>query len=705
MTSSSLPRALSSFSESSRLRDKLDASWSSLKSLSSTASSLSGFIPRILFDKIYFILVNRMSKWHLELGSEGHSFSGKAIVVNSKTGHHMSLDPVNMTVAKEVLKEEREKEAPAIRARARAEAASAEKKAVVKRKENAEKLKEWASGVHKKGEETREAHRAKPEPKKVEFSNDMKLRWDTLKDYIIKSLESSLKLGITKSMNDYVLYEIKPHPDIVLTGKGASAIFRTYSDSDFTIAFDHTKGRLIDSIGVMGGYSDNRNKRIMMPEDEIVKKIIVSLKSWELRDEDDKRFMESFSFDEDEANKIRADRKAKAELKKAKEAEAELKKAKEAEAELKKAEDAEAELKKAKEAEAELKKAKSDAKKAKILEAAAAKVSKPEGLSKEKAQELQEFIDTAPEDIAGHLYGKANKKGELQQGLISKMVGEDVTKQIVEACAGGNIDVSYAKLVGALFFLEKIANKQMDAWRNNRANTYDKALVVAQKGERSRPLVAEKGERSRAEIMTPADKLWNMCCRVLANHHKPLSLFSEPKNFERGFDIHMLLPGQKAVDLIKGQMPPYFWETVGHTSGMSGARDNYKWGIRDVNRKTTAGKVDYESRLTECSSRATKLLEHMKKALIGGAYLYLEKAEKAKVERVKAVKTSAAIQIPQGKKNALRITLTEENMYDIGLALRGDEAEALKWRERERSHIGQTVLLYKARTHTHMDLV
>lgn len=32
--------------------------------------------------------------YHLELGSDGHKFKGKAIVVNSITGHHMSNDPI-----------------------------------------------------------------------------------------------------------------------------------------------------------------------------------------------------------------------------------------------------------------------------------------------------------------------------------------------------------------------------------------------------------------------------------------------------------------------------------------------------------------------------------------------------------------------------------------------------------------------------------
>ena len=33
--------------------------------------------------------------YHLELGSDGHSFGGKAIVVNTKTGKHYSSEPIS----------------------------------------------------------------------------------------------------------------------------------------------------------------------------------------------------------------------------------------------------------------------------------------------------------------------------------------------------------------------------------------------------------------------------------------------------------------------------------------------------------------------------------------------------------------------------------------------------------------------------------
>ena len=38
--------------------------------------------------------------YHLELGSDGHNFNGKAIVVNSQTGKHYSMEPIPLGKAK-----------------------------------------------------------------------------------------------------------------------------------------------------------------------------------------------------------------------------------------------------------------------------------------------------------------------------------------------------------------------------------------------------------------------------------------------------------------------------------------------------------------------------------------------------------------------------------------------------------------------------
>jgi len=38
--------------------------------------------------------------YHLELGSDGHKFGGKAIVVNTQTGKHHSLSPIPIERAK-----------------------------------------------------------------------------------------------------------------------------------------------------------------------------------------------------------------------------------------------------------------------------------------------------------------------------------------------------------------------------------------------------------------------------------------------------------------------------------------------------------------------------------------------------------------------------------------------------------------------------
>ena len=41
---------------------------------------------------------------HLELGSDGHKFMGKAIIVNSITGHHYSKDPIPLKKAEAQLR-------------------------------------------------------------------------------------------------------------------------------------------------------------------------------------------------------------------------------------------------------------------------------------------------------------------------------------------------------------------------------------------------------------------------------------------------------------------------------------------------------------------------------------------------------------------------------------------------------------------------
>ena len=121
--------------------------------------------------------------YHLELGSGGHSFGGKAIVVNSKTGAHMTRTPENMGKATERLEKaekkgedvvwnkalrmsekaynkeqwhaKRAKKAPASQKR------ESEAEAEARRKLSTDRLREWATKIHQKGEEAREAHRTK----------------------------------------------------------------------------------------------------------------------------------------------------------------------------------------------------------------------------------------------------------------------------------------------------------------------------------------------------------------------------------------------------------------------------------------------------------------------------------------------------------------------------------------------------------------
>ena len=42
--------------------------------------------------------------YHLELGSDGHSFKGKAIVVNSATGKHFSKAPIELADARKQMR-------------------------------------------------------------------------------------------------------------------------------------------------------------------------------------------------------------------------------------------------------------------------------------------------------------------------------------------------------------------------------------------------------------------------------------------------------------------------------------------------------------------------------------------------------------------------------------------------------------------------
>jgi hypothetical protein len=64
---------------------------------------------------INFLRLYRKIPYHLELGSDGSSFKGKAIVVNTKSGKHYSTMPVplaNAKAQKRVLEAAEKKETP-----------------------------------------------------------------------------------------------------------------------------------------------------------------------------------------------------------------------------------------------------------------------------------------------------------------------------------------------------------------------------------------------------------------------------------------------------------------------------------------------------------------------------------------------------------------------------------------------------------------
>ena len=76
------------------MRHKKDSSKFFYDALKRRKSSQDKFILRkIISDYI------RMP-YHLELGSDGTSFKGKAIVVNTQTGHHYSMSPIPLVKAK-----------------------------------------------------------------------------------------------------------------------------------------------------------------------------------------------------------------------------------------------------------------------------------------------------------------------------------------------------------------------------------------------------------------------------------------------------------------------------------------------------------------------------------------------------------------------------------------------------------------------------
>ena len=132
---------------------------------------------------------------------------------------------------------------------------------------------------------------------------------------------------------------------------------------------------------------------------------------------------------------------------------------------------------------------------------------------------------------------------------------------------------------------------------------------------------------------------------------------------------------------------------------MGHARDNYKWHF-SFNRKTKAGKQEYEARMAECKRIAKGILDSLLANLKEGAYLYLDKGHKAQEEEkaTEKAKGAAAFEIPQGEKNAVKVFLTEDILRSIILAITGDpkRASARVEEYRAEGHLGKQALVYRS---------
>jgi len=296
-----------------------------------------------------------------------------------------------------------------------------------------------------------------------------------------------------------------------------------------------------------------------------------------------------------------------------------------------------------------------------------------------KKDALAEFIQTAPEDITGVDFGAKNKEGKLQQGVVTKMLGRenlDIVKSIIVSCQSSDKTQSYARLCGALRFIKNIAQGNMNDSSDVKAHNYERYGLDKMKegpaydgGPQTRPLTESEKD--------PVYRAFNMCIRILANHEKSFAYSDNAKKLSETISVRMLLPTSRTLRLIDGQMPQYFTSDVGHTSGMGHARDNYKWHFA-FNRQTKAGKEQYETRMAECKKIAKGLLDSMLAGLKQGAYLYLDKSHKATEESraTEKAKAKAAFEIPKGDKNAVEVFLTEDILTSILLAVTGDPKKA-----------------------------
>jgi len=556
--------------------------------------------------------------YHLELGSEGHSFHGKAIVVNSQTGEHKTKHPLPIDLAKAQMKALEHREAPPA-PKAKKELHEDYKGPRNKDGTPKKSTKAWGMYVRDrdrpKPEMMKMKHEAQKEdiperegegPKQVKAKAEEAVgEFDSPRMKAIYYLALWLRSGSARVKGlDKVFGEQEKE-------FGKSEIFY-YPDagSDFSSTWKYLEplkeaGLIYKGVGI-GAWT---------PQDELGLEPIFSVVFNE-----EKTAKEAIEFlENDFGASVFSKMKNKADRGKITEKDLGIKR--------------------------------DDIKDVPAV---------PEA----KKDALAEFIQTAPEDITGVDFGAKNKEGKLQQGVITKMLGRenlDIVKSIIVSCQDTQKRISYARLLGAIRFIDNIETGDMTDSSDVRANQYEEYRLPGR------------------TLSIPG-----MCMRILANHEKSLIVNSSQKDWPKQLDkfpqLYMLLPKSKTVRLIEGQMPQGFNSNVGHTSGMGHARDNYKWQMdtSGMNLKTKAGREARDAKVDECKKIAKGLLDSMLAGLKEGAYLYLDKSHKATEESkaTEKAKAKAAFEIPQGEKNAVEVFLTEDILTSILLAITGDPKKA-----------------------------
>jgi hypothetical protein len=573
--------------------------------------------------------------FHLELGSEGHKFADhRAIVVNSRTGEHLTRFPINKTDA-EIVKSVAEKNPNFLKA---------EKKIA----EEADKKVKALAGLRKVESETKERNTKKAQEvsKKAEEAKkaeDAKKPWNRVGKAFLTGVR---EVHPDNSYGKYIQ---------VLSGVSElEEEIKRYIKS----VFQRTKlASRDDDYFPVKLRPDGDKWRVLFDSDDIdvvsKQSSALSYGNWEQHISKVKSIFET-------ENKLYKEKKAK----EREELSAKIAKDK-ADILAKEAEDAKM-------------------RKAKLTEAESKRKSKS-GLD----DNLTEFIGTAPEDLTGVDYGRTKK----QRGVITKMVG-DITpiKSMIEQSHSNNATFGAAELIGLLFLISLVADKR------------DSNTIVRTSSEYGKSAIDPK------EVETPADKYYDRSVRLLVNHFPKLKTGGEPKDLKSRVGHLILPPTTKALDTLRTLLPGVSLEAQ-HKTGAYGtvSRDKYEAGVsaKDLNLRTKAGKDELEKRAQEASEKATDILNSFFIQLREGAYLYLEKTDKA-VKEKKSVLKASGMNIPKGEKNKAEVPLTREGLYEMSLAITGDETRANKYVEEHLSdyqakgRAGKKLYVYLARTSYHL---